>query len=121
MPMRRLSAVLLLLFAAACTNKRATTPSVTYRPVVTQPGERGDLIGLTGDEVAGRLGQPALQIRDGDSLKLQFRGARCVLDTYLYRGQSGEGALRVTHVDTRDKDGRNVDQRTCLAELEHNS
>jgi hypothetical protein len=69
--------------------------------------------------VASRLGQPALQISDGGSLKLQFRGPRCVLDAYLYRGQSGEGALRVTHVDARDKDGRNVDQRTCLAELDH--
>jgi hypothetical protein len=116
--MRRFATFVLLLTAAACTSKRATTPSVTYRPVVVQPTERGDLIGLTGDEVAARLGQPALQIREGDTLKLQFRGQRCVLDAYLYRGQSGQGALRVTHVDARDKDGRDVDQPGCLAELQ---
>lgn len=113
--MRRLSTIALLLLAAACTNKRATTPTVTYRPAVPQPVERGDLIGLTGDEVAARLGTPALQIPESGSIKLQFRNARCVLDAYLYRGQSGEGAMRVTHVDTRDKEGRDVDQRGCLA------
>ena len=116
--MRRSLTVILLLSAAACTNKRAVSPGVTYRPVVEAPSERGNLIGLNIDEVAARLGQPALQVRDGGSVKLQFRGRTCVLDAYFYRSSSGEGALRVTHVDSRDKDGRDVPQATCLAELQ---
>ena len=118
--MRRALTVMLLLTAAACTNKRAVSPGVTYRPVVEAPTERGDLIGLNIDEVASRLGQPALQVRENDSVKLQFRGRTCVLDAYFYRSNSGEGALRVTHVDTRDKEGRDVAQANCLAELQAN-
>ena len=116
--MRRALTVILLLTAAACTNKRAVTPGVTYRPVVEAPTERVDLIGLNIDEVAARLGQPALQVREGDAVKFQFRGRTCVLDSYFYRPNSGEGALRVTHVDARDKDGRDASQATCLAELQ---
>jgi len=112
---------LFLLFAlplAACTNKLATIPEVTYRPSVQQPAERGELVGLGIDQLTQRLGQPALQVREGDSVKLQYRGSNCVLDAYLYRATSGQGLQRVSHVDSRDREGRDVDQRACLAELE---
>ena len=59
-----------------------------------------------------------MQVREGDSLKLQFRGRTCILDAYLYRGNSGEGTQRVNHVDTRDREGRDVDQTRCLASLQ---
>ena len=61
-------------------------------------------------------GQPVLQIREGDGLKLQYRGTRCVLDAYLY--PSGSGPARVTHVDARDREGRSVPSTACTSQLE---
>jgi hypothetical protein len=61
------------------------------------------------------FGQPALQVREGPGLKLQWRGRSCVLDAYLYaQGTAGE---RVAHVDTRVQSGADTDQLTCVGSL----
>lgn len=60
-----------------------------------------------------RLGQPALQVREGPGLKLQWRGS-CVLDAYLYLQGNVE---RITHVDTRLANGNNTPQPACIASL----
>ena len=80
---------------------------------------RSEIMGLTANELVGHFGTPALQIREGTSLKLQFRGRNCVLDAYLYP-QSG-GALRVTHIDARRPNGADTDQAACIAALENPS
>jgi len=72
--------------------------------------------GLTAQELVGRFGTPALQIREGTSLKLQFRGPRCVMDAYLYP-QGSSGTLKVTHVDTRTPTGNDFDQAACIFAL----
>lgn len=82
-----------------------------------QPAARNLLTGLTATDVVSRLGTPALQIREGSSLKLQFRSRQCVVDTYLY--PSVDGQMRVTHVDARDRDGNRADQAACIAGLEN--
>ena len=81
------------------------------------PEERGDLIGLTAAELVQRLGNPALQIREGQSLKLQFRSASCILDAYLYRPASGQGVERVAHVDARLRSGADTHQAACISTL----
>ncbi|HVI05761.1 MAG TPA: hypothetical protein VM711_06670, partial [Sphingomicrobium sp.] len=63
---------------------------------------------------------PALQIHEGTSMKLQFRGRRCVLDAYLYPSGSS-GTLRVTHIDTRTLSGNDMDQAACILDLENPS
>jgi hypothetical protein len=113
--MRRSIAVSLTLLVAAC----ATAPQQTAAPQpssTAQPQETGSLVGLTAQDLVGRFGAPALQIREGSSLKLQFRGPSCVLDAYLYPSAGG-GTLKVTHVDTRLPSGANTDQAACLAAL----
>lgn len=113
--MRRSIALSLTLLLAAC----ATAPQQTETPQPTpapQPRETGSLIGLTAQDLIGRFGAPALQVREGSSLKLQFRGVGCVLDAYLYPS-GGSGALKVTHVDTRLPSGADTDQAACLAGL----
>jgi hypothetical protein len=113
--MRRLLLLALLLFTAAC----STAPRPSVQPVVPPaPVERGDLIGLTSGELIQRFGVPALQVREGTGLKLQFRGNRCILDAYLYPPANGRGAERVMHVDTRVGSGADTDQRTCIATLQ---
>jgi hypothetical protein len=105
---------------AACAPRPAvqTTPAQPVRPAPVQqsPQFRSDLIGMTVSELAQRFGQPALQVREGPSIKLQFRGA-CVLDAYLYPPDDGRGPERVTHVDTRLTSGVETDQASCIRSL----
>ena len=72
---------------------------------------------MSAGELIQRMGQPALQIREGPGLKLQFRGRSCILDAYLYPPTDGSGAERVTHVDTRLENGSDTSQPACIASL----
>lgn len=117
--MRRLLLLFLTLFLAACM-RALQQPPTPPPPPEAEPARAGSALrGLTANELVGHFGKPALQIREGTSLKLQFRGRRCVLDAYLYP-QSG-GTLRVTHVDTRSPNGADMDQAACVAALENPS
>ena len=109
--MRRLvlaSALLLASCGAPPPPKPAAPAVITPAPV-----ERGSLIGLGETELLRRLGPAALTVREGDSVKLQFRGT-CVLDAYLY---PDGGQMRVRHVDTRLPNGIETPQAPCLAAL----
>src|SRR3954464_5474885 len=115
--MRRLIVVSTLLLASCATAPRPTTPEVP-EIVETPSTARSGLMGLTAAELVGHFGNPALQIREGTSLKLQFRGRNCVLDAYLYPQNN---VLRVTHVDTRTLSGVDYDQAACVSALEYPS
>jgi hypothetical protein len=112
--MRRLAPFATLLVAAC-----ATTPPPAPTPAqpVTQVRERGDLIGLTAEELVQRFGRPDFQVREGFGLKLQFAGGGCVLDAYLYPQSGNVGIERVTHVDARRPSGEDMSQATCVAAL----
>ena len=111
----------LTLFLAACAT-RPVTPEPTPVPVVSppRPQVRSSILGLTASELVGHFGNPALQVREGTSLKLQFRGRSCVLDAYLYPSDSG-GIQRVTYIDTRLSSGAAADQAACISALENPS
>jgi len=117
--MRRLTLASMLLLAACAT--RPEQPVEQPAPAIPQPQPRQvtRLTGLSAQELVGHFGSPALQVREGNSVKLQFRGRYCVLDAYLYPGQNG--ALRVTYVDTRTLAGADTDQATCISALEYPS
>jgi len=110
--MRR-SALALTLFVSAC----ATRPEQAAAPQpTTAPMKRSsELLGWTAAELIGEFGTPALQVREGTSVKLQFRRPACVLDAYLY--PSGSNPPKVTHVDTRLPSGADTDQAACIAAL----
>ena len=114
--MRRLYLLGSTLLLAACGTARQAPPQVVTPPPA--PIERGDLIGLTSSELIQRFGAPALQIHEGTSLKLQFRGRLCILDAYLYPPVNGRGVERVMHVDSRVSSGADTDQRACIATLQ---
>ena len=115
--MRRYIPVSLILFAAAC----APRPQAASIPAVVTPtappSQLGGLYGLNVQELASRFGKPALQIHEGSSVKLQFRGPRCILDAYLYPS-SRDGQLRVTYVDTRMPSGADMNQAACISALQ---
>jgi hypothetical protein len=117
--MRRLALASTLLLAACAT--RPVQPPAPEQPaqVVPAPRQTTRLTGMTTRDLTTHFGRPALQVQEGTSLKLQFRGNYCVLDAYLYPGQNG--VLRVTHVDTRLPSGADTDQATCISALEYPS
>lgn len=113
--MRRFVTASIALLAASC----ATAPKQATEPVSEIPQSahtRGAIVGLTAEDLVRRLGSPALQIREGDSLKLQFRSDQCVLDAYLY--PSGNAPYRVTYVDARSRSLGDVDQALCISSIE---
>jgi len=115
--MRRLALASVLLLAGCATRPEQPAPTPP-RPVQVAPAPRVPTVlnGLTVHEVVQHLGQPALQIREGVSLKLQFRSSYCVLDAYFYPSTGNQ--LRVTHVDTRTPSGSGVGQAACISALE---
>ena len=116
--MRR-SLLVSTLFLAGCATRPAQP--VAELPQQAPAGEPRvtRLVGLSTSDLVGHFGAPALQVREGTSLKLQFRGRSCVLDAYLYPNPSG--ILRVTHVDTRAISGADTDQASCISALEYPS
>jgi len=114
--MRRIVIASTLILAGCATRPQA--PVEQPAETVPQPREATRLAGMSAQELVGHFGTPALQIHEGVSLKLQFRGRQCVLDTYLY---PQNGVLRVTHVDARTTTGNDTDQAACIATLENPS
>jgi hypothetical protein len=117
--MRRI-ALVLTLFVAACATKPQQPQAQLPAPPQQTSSEPRRLLGLTAAELVGHFGNPAFQVREGNSLKLQFRSMRCVLDAYLYPSGTS-GPLRVTHVDARDPTGADTDQAACISALERAS
>ena len=115
--MRRFLPATAVLFIAGCATAPTPAPVAPAAPAVIKV-EHGNLIGLTASDLGARFGQPRIQIREGDGTKLQFVSKSCVLDAYLYPPPGGKGLVRVTHIDTRARDGRDVDQARCASDIE---
>jgi hypothetical protein len=112
--MRR-SVLALALFVSACATRPEQQVAPQPAPVVTQQQPRHLLIGFTAAQLISVFGAPALQVREGSSLKLQFKNSQCVLDAYLYPAPGQ--APKVTYVDSRLPSGADMDQAACVAAL----
>jgi hypothetical protein len=117
--MRRFILASTLLLASCATAPQKPVVQTQPAPATSTEPQTRRLLGLTAQELVGQLGNPQLQVREGNSLKLQFRTNRCVLDAYLYPSASGSGPLKVTFVDTRTPSGVGTDQAACISALEH--
>ena len=91
---------------------RAAAPA--QRPIVLQGLE--SVMGRTAGMLSSQFGKADLDVREGTARKLQFVGAACVLDAYLYPPAAG-GEPIVTHIDARLPDGRDMDRASCAAAL----
>jgi hypothetical protein len=113
--MRRIAPAFVLLVAGCATAPQEAVP----QPVTAAhpPRVATGLLGLTATDLLSHFGNPALQVREGAGLKLQFRSPRCVLDAYLYQPPGG-GAERVSHIDARLPSGVDTDQAACVSALE---
>ena len=100
----------------ACETVPPETPQAPPpAPLPQAPQVRSDLFGMTATQLVQRFGTPALSVREGAGLKLQFRARACVLDAYLYPSSNGTGPERVSHVDARLPSGFDTDQPGCIA------
>ena len=114
----RFSIVLAALLLAGCATAPQPAPQARPAPLPPQPRPAtGSLVGLAAGDLVQRFGAPALQVREGAGVKLQWRSQRCVLDAYLYPPAGAAGAERVTHVDARLRSGAATDQAGCIAAL----
>ncbi|HET9813480.1 MAG TPA: hypothetical protein VFP57_07480 [Sphingomicrobium sp.] len=113
--MRRLTPAFTLFVAACATAPQKPPPPATV--VTPSPQRSSGLLGLSSSELVQRFGNPALQVREGAGLKLQFRRRGCVLDAYLYAPPQG-GVERVAHIDTRYPTGADANPQSCVAALE---
>lgn len=105
------------LLLAGCAG-RPQQPVAEIPRAAELPRAGRDLLNLTPTELVGRFGRPALQVREGVSLKLQFRTRLCVLDAYFYPRAN---ELRVAHVDARTPAGTDTNQAACISALENPS
>ena len=96
-----------------------TVGAPTPRPVRHAPLETaglGSVLGADADSLVRQFGTPRLDIREGDGRKLQWQGAACILDAYLYPADRGRTPV-ATYLDARRGDGRDVDRAACVAAL----
>jgi hypothetical protein len=99
-----------------------SAPSATTPTRVTIPPPRYSVAGLESviGQSAGALtrlfGEPDKDIREVGARKLQFVSPFCVLDAYLYPKDGGEPV--VSHIDTRQTDGRDIDRASCVAAMQ---
>ncbi len=112
------AAALLAGCASAPSGPRTARPQpglvATSRPQQAMPGD--PVLGRTAAAVTALFGRPALDVREGNARKLQFSGAACVLDAYLYPPRDRAEPV-VTHIDARLPDGRDMDRNACAAAL----
>jgi hypothetical protein len=83
-------------------------------PVALSAGV-GKVQGQTGSRLIAQFGAPRIDVQEGAGRKLQFAGPICILDAYLY--PKGRSEATVTHIDTRQRDGKPIDPASCIAAL----
>lgn len=116
--MRYLIPAATLLLAGCATTPQKPEPEQPQAPITQSEHVHSSLLGMTASELVAHLGNPALQVREGPGLKLQFRSRYCVLDAYLYPPASGSGLTRVAHSDARLASGADTNQASCISALE---
>ena len=137
--MIRVGPALIALLVAGCatTPPPATPAPASAKPALTRPAPTRarparkpplsatpqvvpGVAGVIGNDAVGlirQFGAPRLDIIEGDARKLQFAGAACVLDAYLYPPAVGKEPL-ATYIDARrPSDGQDVDRAACIAAL----
>lgn len=87
-------------------------------PIVMRAAGLESVIGQGAAALTRLFGPPRLTVPEGDAVKLQWTGERCVLDVYLYPMRPG-GETVATHVEARRaSDAADVDRAGCVAALQ---
>lgn len=102
--------------AAAASAAAHATASETQTARLAPPvnDDPQQLLGLSGNDVTGRLGTPVLVRRDGPAEIWQYKATACILDVFLYTTADGQ---RVRYVELRGRDASTEPQRQCFVSL----
>lgn len=101
----------------AATAAAPRAASLASPQVMAAAGLQG-VIGLPAASLMRRFGEPRIDLVEGDARKLQFAGATCVFDIYLYPLTQG-AEPSATHVEARIRQGgAAADPGACIRELE---
>ncbi len=121
MPRIRPSLVLPLLLALAACAGPAPTPggadtngAATGAAGRTATEKPEQFKGLSDTALLARLGQPNYRRHDGAAEIWQYYGQGCVLDLFLYAGDTGK---TVTYAETRNRNPGEDPDPQCLARL----
>lgn len=117
--MKRVSLALVggLALSGCVSAPSATTPGrIAVPPPRYSAAGLESVLGQSAGAITRLFGEPDKDIRETGARKLQFASPFCVLDAYLYPKGSGEPV--VTHLDTRQPDGRDIDRASCVAAMQ---
>jgi hypothetical protein len=96
----------------------APRSSIVVVPEVMAPGGLQGVIGSPASALTRRFGTPRIDLAEGDARKLQYAGATCVLDVFLYPVSAGAEPT-ATHVEARIRQGgAATDAAACIREVE---
>lgn len=91
----------------------AALPPVAIPAPPSLPPEK--LIGLDHVAITDLLGQPRFRRADAPAELWRYRAGRCILDLFLYPPKgTPDGALAVTHIEARLRDGTPTPAPRCL-------
>lgn len=92
--------------------------TVVRVPQVMAPQGLDGVIGASAEALLKRFGTPRIDLTEGDARKLQFAGAQCVLDIFIYP-VSAVAQPTATHVAARQRQGgAAADPGACIREVE---
>lgn len=124
-----LSAVLAAVLAGCAGGGRPAVPrpaistvtarsSIVVVPQVMARQGLGGVIGSPAEVLTRRFGAPRIDLIEGDARKLQFAGAACVIDIYLYH-VAAAAQPTATHIEARLRQGGTpADPGACIREVE---
>ncbi len=112
------TATMSIALAGCATTGSAPAVRRDMTPVPTNARVAAGLERVVGQNAAALVslfGKPDADVSEGAGRKLQFAGAACVLDAYLY--PKGSSTPTVTYIDSRQPDGSPIDRASCIAAL----
>ena len=113
--MRRLSSLLLVLFAAGCSAPGPKAPAPvpqTSIPASPPRGEPGQYINMASASLQAAFGKPAFVRKDGATEMWRYDGASCRAFFFLYGAP-----LLVRHVETLPHGPQSAADMACLTAL----
>jgi len=114
MTLRRL--ILVAGLALAGCQQNAPPQSAGSSPPPMKEAGLGRVLGRTAPQLIQLFGPADLDAREGKARRLQFVGAVCILDAYLYPPEKG-GEPEASYVDARTQQGEDMDRASCVSAL----
>ena len=95
-----------------------TRSTIVRVPAVMAPQGLEGVIGQNASALTRRFGTPRIDLAEGDARKLQFAGASCVLDIFLYPVTAGQEPTAAQVEARLRQGGATADRGACIREVE---